>query len=111
MPPQQKLGQAIQYSLRHWKELNHYLKDGKIEIDNNLVENAIRPFAVGRKNWLFCGSPRGAKAGAILYSLLETCKANNVDPYRYFTTMLHRIRSSTSDEDYRQLLPQFIQLD
>ena len=110
VPPQQKLGQAIQYSLRHWKELNHYLKDGKIEIDNNLVENAIRPFAVGRKNWLFCGSPRGAKAGAILYSLLETCKANNVDPYRYFTTMLHRIRSSTSDEDYRQLLPQFIQL-
>jgi transposase len=110
VPPQQKLGQAIQYTLRNWKELNHYLKDGRIEIDNNLVENAIRPFAIGRKNWLFCGSPRGAKAGAILYSLLETCRANGVEPYRYFVTMLHRIRLCTSDEDYRQLLPQCIQL-
>lgn len=110
VPPQQKLGQAIQYSLGNWKELGHYLKDGCIEIDNNLVENAIRPFAIGRKNWLFCGSPRGAKAGAILYSLLETCKANGVEPYRYFVTMLHRIRLCSSDEDYQQLLPQFIKL-
>jgi transposase len=86
------------------------LKDGRIEIDNNLIENAIRPFAIGRKNWLFCGSPRGAQAGAILYSLLETCKANQVEPYRYFVAMLQRIRSCTTDDDYRQLLPQFIQL-
>ena len=110
VPPQQKLGKAIQYTLNNWKELNHYLKDGQIEIDNNLVENAIRPFAIGRKNWLFCGSPRGAKAGAILYSLLETCKANGVEPYRYFVAMLNRIRFCTTDEDYQQLLPQFIQL-
>ncbi len=110
VPPRQKLGQAIQYALNNWKELNHYLKDGRIEIDNNLVENAIRPFAIGRKNWLFCGSPRGAQAGAILYSLLETCKANGIEPYRYFVAMLHRIRLCTTDEDYRQLLPQFIQL-
>lgn len=110
VPPQQKLGQAIHYALRNWKELNHYLKDGRIEIDNNLVENAIRPFAIGRKNWLFCGSPRGAQAGAILYSLLETCKANGIEPYHYFVAMLQRIRLCTTDEDYRQLLPQFIQL-
>lgn len=109
VPPQQKLGQAIQYSLRHWKSLNHYLKDGRIEIDNNLIENAIRPFAVGRKNWLFAGSPRGAKAGAILYSLLETCKANGIEPYPYFTAMLHRIRFCSTEADYQRLLPQFIQ--
>jgi transposase len=110
VPPQQKLGQAIQYSLNNWKELNHYLKDGQIEIDNNLVENAIRPFAISRKNWLFCGSPRGAKAGAVLYSLLETCKANDIEPYQYFVAMLNRIRLCATDEDYQQLLPQFIQL-
>ena len=110
VPPQQKLGQAIQYSLRQWTLLNHYLKDGRIEIDNNRIENVIRPFAVGRKNWLFSGSPRGAKAGAILYSLIETCKANSVEPYEYFTAMLNRIRHCTNDQDYQQLLPQFIQL-
>ena len=110
VPPQQKLGQGIAYTLRNWKELNHYLKDGRIEIDNNLIENAIRPFAIGRKNWLFCGSPRGAQAGATLYSLLETCKANQVEPYCYFVAMLQRIRSCTTDDEYRQLLPQFIQI-
>lgn len=95
--------------LTHWEGLTAYLKDGRIEIDNNLIENAIRPFALGRKNWLFAGSPAGAKAGAILYSLLQTCKANQVEPYQYFCTMLHRIRLAKTADDYRQLLPQFIQ--
>jgi transposase len=109
VPPQQKLGQAIQYTLRHWEQLNNYLKDGRLEIDNNRIENAIRPFAIGRKNWLFSGSPRGAKAGAILYSLIETCKANHVEPYQYFVAMLHRLRLCQTENDYRLLLPQFIQ--
>lgn len=109
-PEQGKLGKALRYCLTHWTNLTHYLKDGRIEIDNNLIENAIRPFALGRKNWLFAGSPSGAKAGAILYSLIETCKANNIEPYRYFCAMLHRIRHCKTDEDYRQLLPQFIQI-
>ena len=91
--------------------LTNYLHDGRIEIDNNLLENTIRPFALGRKNWLFAGSPSGAKAGAILYSLIETCKANNVEPYKYFCAMLHRIRFCKSEEDYRRLLPQFIELN
>lgn len=73
-----------------------------------ILENAIRPFAVGRKNWLFNGSPRGAKAGALFYSLIETCKANQIEPYGYFVSMLHRIRLCKTDEDYRELLPQFI---
>lgn len=106
---QAKIGNAIRYSLSNWNALNNYLKDGRIEIDNNLAENAIRPFALGRKNWLFQGSPKGAKAGATFYSLIETCKANNVEPYQYFCAMLQRIRFCKSQEDYQALLPQFIQ--
>jgi transposase len=107
---QGKIGKAIRYCLAHWPELNNYLKDGRIEIDNNHVENAIRPFALGRKNWIFSGSPSGAKAGATLYSLIETCKANNIEPYKYFCAMLSRIRGCVTTDDYQQLLPQFIQL-
>jgi hypothetical protein len=107
---QGKIGQAIRYCLRHWNQLLNYLKDGRIEIDNNAIENAIRPFAIGRKNWLFSGSPSGAKAGAIFYSLIETCKANQVEPYRYFCAMLHRIQGCVSEDDYRALLPQFMKL-
>ena len=104
------IGKAIRYCLSHWDELNNYLKDGRIEIDNNLVENAIRPFALGRKNWLFNASPSGAKAGATFFSLIETCKANNVESYQYFCTMLNQIRTCKSDDDYCKLLPQFIQI-
>jgi transposase len=102
------IGKAIRYCVGHWAKLNNYLLDGRIEIDNNLVENAIRPFAVGRKNWLFNASPSGANAGAILYSLIETCKANNVEPYKYLCAMLHRIRHCVTEDDYQKLLPQYI---
>jgi transposase len=104
------IGKAIRYCLSHWNELNNYLQDGNIEIDNNLVENAIRPFALGRKNWMFNASPSGAKAGAIFYSLIETCKANNIEPYKYLCVMLNRIRECVTEDDYRKLLPQFIQI-
>ena len=107
---QGKIGKAIRYCVKHWIDLTSYLKDGCIEIDNNFIENAIRPFAVGRKNWLFMGSPAGAKAGAIFYSLIQTCKANNIEPYKYFSTMLNRIRRCKSEDDYRKLLPQHIQI-
>ena len=65
--------------------LMRYLEDGNIEMSNNLAERAIRPFTVGRKNWLFSGSPKGAKASATVYSIVETSKANNLDPYQYLT--------------------------
>lgn len=110
VPVQHKIGKAIQYCLRHWTELTAYLKDGRLEIDNNQIENVIRPFALGRKNWIFNGSPAGAKASAILYSLIETCKANDIEPYQYFCTMLNKIRHCRSEEDYQKLLPQSIQL-
>jgi transposase len=107
---QSKIGEAIRYVLSNWDFLINYLKDGRVEIDNNLLENAIRPFALGRKNWLFNGNPSGAKAGAIFYSLIETCKANNIEPYNYFCSMLHRIRLCQTENDYRKLLPQFFQI-
>lgn len=110
VPKQHKLGHAIHYMQRHWQDLTNYLRDGRIEIDNNRVENTIRPIAIGRKNYLFAGSPSGAKAAATFYSLIETCKANNIEPYKYFSVMLHKIRLCSTDEDFRQLLPQFIQL-
>jgi transposase len=109
-PTQSKIHEAIRYTLTNWKLLNNYLEDGRIEIDNNLIENAIRPFAIGRKNWLFMGSPSGAKAGAIFYSLIETCKANDIEPYKYFCVILHHIRKCITDNDYQKLLPQFIQI-
>lgn len=109
-PIQSKIGEAIRYALSNWEFLNNYLLDGRIEIDNNLLENAIRPFALGRKNWMFNGSPRGAEAGAIFYSLIETCRANKIEPYKYLCAMLNQIRFCKSQDDYKKLLPQFIEL-
>jgi hypothetical protein len=74
------------------------------------LKNAIRPFALGRKNWMFNASPSGAKAGAIFYSLIETCKANNVEPFKYLCVMLNRIRECPTEDDCRKLLPQVIQI-
>lgn len=104
-PPQGKLGSGIKYITERWSELTNYLMDGRLEIDNNAIENCIRPFAVGRKGWLFMGSPKGARAGVIFYSLIQTCKANDIDPEKYFNYMLNRIRECRIDEDYKALLP------
>lgn len=76
MVPKSKLGQAVTYSLNQWEKLNAFLLDGRLEIDNNRIERAIKPFVMGRKNWLFANTPRGAKASAVIYSVMETAKAN-----------------------------------
>lgn len=76
-------GKAVKYALGQWKYLERYLLDGRLEISNNRAENSIRPFTVGRKNWLFANTPKGAKSSAILYSIVETAKENGLDPYRY----------------------------
>ena len=107
-PPQGKLGQALQYMLNHWSKLINYIKDGKLAIDNNFIENAIRPFALGRKNWLFAGHPKGAKAGAILYSLLMTAKKNHLNQHAYLTFIFNRIRACKTKQDYQQLLPDYL---
>jgi len=104
-PPKGKLGKAIQYMLDRWEQLNNYLLDGQLQIDNNLIENDIRLFAQGKRNWLFKGSPRGAKAGAIFYSLIKTAKANQLDPYDYLRYMLSKVAECKEREDYLKLLP------
>ncbi|SHH84324.1 Transposase IS66 family protein [Desulfofustis glycolicus DSM 9705] len=73
--------------------------------DNNLAENAIRPFVVGRKNWMFAGTPKGARASADLYSLIETAKANGLEPYRYLRYLFEKLPFAMSTEEYQALLP------
>ena len=81
--PKSSIGQAIAYSLSRWEKLMLYARDGKLEIDNNLVENSIRPIAIGRKNYLFAGSHAGAQRAAMIYSLIGTCKLKSIDPFAY----------------------------
>jgi transposase len=108
VPPESKLGKAISYTLNQWPRLERYLNSGSYRIDNNWVENAIRPFAVGRKNWLFCCSPKGASASATFYSLIETAKANGLEPYWYLNAIFERLPYAKTEEDYKALLPQYI---
>lgn len=107
-PPGGLLGKAIGYTLNQWPRLIAYLQDGRLRPDNNLVENAIRPFVVGRKNWLFSGHPRGAAASAFLYSLIETAKANGLKPYAYMRYLFDRLPLATTEDDYRSLLPPYM---
>jgi len=104
--PKGLLGQAIAYTLGLWPQLTTFLEDGHIPIDNNLAENAIRPFVVGRKGWLFAGSPRGAHASATLYSLIETAKANGLEPRAYLTFLFERLPEARTPEAIAALLPQ-----
>lgn len=105
-PPKGLLGKAISYTLNNWERLIRYLENGLLLPDNNLVENAIRPFVLGRKNWLFSGHPRGAEASANLYSLIETAKANGLEPYRYLRFLFENLPYAKTEDDYRALLPQ-----
>ena len=89
--PQSLLGQAIDYTLGQWPTLEVFLRQGKVEIDNNLVENAIRPTAIGKKNWLFMGEAGAGQRGAIIYTLVETCRKRSIDPYAYLRHVLLRL--------------------
>jgi len=86
--PKSKLGEALSYAINHKEDLMSYLQDGNCSISNNLAENCIRPFTIGRKNWLFSGSPKGATASATVYSIIETAKANDLNPYKYLEYIL-----------------------
>jgi transposase len=103
--PKGLLGKAVFYTLNQWNRLIGYLDDGRLDIDNNLTENAIRPFVLGRKNWLFSGTPKGAEASALLFSLIETAKANKLDPYAYLRRIFEKLPAASSLEDYEALLP------
>lgn len=108
-PPNSALGKAIGYASNQWKYLTKYIHHGEAEIDNNLVENQIRPFALGRRNWLFVGNEKAAKTAAMFYSLIQSCRINNVDPRQYLTYVLGQVhRMRRHEVEPRTLLPQFI---
>lgn len=102
--PQSAIGQAIYYSLQRWDKLSIYTKDARLRIDNNLVENAIRPVAIGRKNYLFAGSHNGARRAAMLYSFLGTCKMNHINPFDWLKDVLIKIPEHPVNK-IEQLLP------
>lgn len=103
--PRSQIGKAFSYSAARWEALSSYLYDGRLEIDNNLVENAIRPVALGRKNYLFAGSHKGAQRAAMVYSFFASCKAHQVNPHRWVKHVLENIMS-TKFNDIRSLYPQ-----
>ncbi|MFT7673848.1 MAG: transposase [Gammaproteobacteria bacterium] len=104
-PPKTALGKAMFYLDKQWPRLIGYLDDEHYPIDNNRAENDIRPFVIGRKNWLFSTSQNGAKASANLYSLIETAKANQLEPYAYLKQVFSQLPNVETIEDVDQLLP------
>jgi transposase len=96
--PQSSLGKAIDYALGQWTGLGVFLEDGRVEIDNNLVENAIRPTAIGKKNWLFVGDVDAGKRGAILYTIVENCRRRGLDPYAYLRDVLTKLPTLTNQQ-------------
>jgi len=103
--PNSIAGKAINYAYNEWQYLIRYLDDGKLEISNILIENKIRPFALGRKNWLFSSSVEGAQASAMYYSLIETAKANGLEPFDYLSKVLENLPHAKTLEDFERLLP------
>ncbi|WP_425436722.1 IS66 family transposase [Paenibacillus donghaensis] len=89
--PKSKLGEAIGYCLNQWDKLTRFLEDGRIELDNNRAERSIKPFVIGRKNWLFANTPRGAQASAVIYSVMETAKENGLHPFSYLTFLFEQL--------------------
>ena len=96
---------AINYLINQWDHLTRYCEHGQLRISNVLAENAIRPFAVGRKAWLFSDSPDGAKASAAMFSLIESAKANDVEPYAYIKYVIGNIAAADTDEALDALMP------
>ena len=100
--PKSSLGKAIKYCLNQWPKLEAFLLDGNLEISNNRAERAIKPFVIGRKNFLFSKSPKGATASAIVYSIVETAKVNNLSPFHYLNYVFEALPNIDS-EDHREL--------
>ena len=105
VPPQSLTGKAMSYLATDWPRLVRYLDDGRVEISNVRVENAIRPFVIGRKAWLFSDTPEGAHASAKLYSIIETCKAAGCEPYAYLRHIFEKLPQATTLADIEALLP------
>lgn len=108
--PKSPLGKALFYTIKNWDEFCTFLKDGRLEIDNNLTEQEIKPFVIARKNFMFSQSVAGAKALCLHFSLIRTAKKHDLDPYHYYTEILKRIPHCESVADYEALLPWNIEL-
>ena len=105
VPPKSKLGAAIHYCLNQWEKLRRVVDDGRLSLDNNRAERSVRPFTVGRNNWLFSNTHNGARASAVLYSLIETAKANDCEPYDYLEYVLRELPKLKCGDDHHHLLP------
>lgn len=103
--PKSPIGKALSYSMKRWNELTVFLTDARLEIDNNKIENEIRPIALGRKNYLFAGTHESAQRIAMIYSLLACCKVNNVEPMGWLTHVLEELPKRRVNE-IQDLLPQ-----
>lgn len=103
--PASAIGKAFGYAIKRWDKLQAYTVHGEVEIDNNLIENAIRPLALGRKNYLFAGSDESAQRSAMVYSLFATCKLHDINPYDWLTDVFHRINDHPINR-ISELLPQ-----
>jgi len=103
--PRSNLGQACAYLLSHWEPLTAHLEHGRTQIDNNAIENAIRPSALGKKNWLFVGHPHAGDRAAVLYSLIGTCQRRRIDPHAYLKDVLSRLPAMTNRDELAPLLP------
>jgi hypothetical protein len=106
--PSGNLGEALAYLLKQWPKLIRYVEDGRVAIDTNLAENAIRPFALGRRNWLFADTVSGAKASAHLYSLVQTARANELEPYAYLRRLFAELPAAQTVEQIEALLPAYV---
>jgi len=105
VPPKTLLGEAVEYGLNQWDKLIRYIENPYLTPDNNACENAIRPFVVGRKNWLFAQSPAGAESSCGMYTLIQTAKENGCDPFQYLKTLFEKAPYASSMEDWEKLLP------
>lgn len=103
--PSGKLGEALGYLITQWPKLVRYVEDPRLAIDTNLAENAIRPFALGRRNWLFADTVKGAKASAALYSIVSTARANGLEPYAYLRRLFTELPKAKNVEDFEAMLP------
>jgi hypothetical protein len=103
--PQSAMGKAIDYALGEWSSLLLYLEDGRLEIDTNLVENAIRPTAIGKKNWLFIGEANAGDRSAVIYTVIESCRRRGLDPYAYLRDLFTRLPSATNQQ-IKELTPE-----
>jgi transposase len=96
--PQSPLGKAVSYTISEWDALNRYLEDGRLELDNNLTENALRPSCVGKRNYLFFGHPDAGWRSAVIYSIIVSCRRRKIDPWEYLRDMMRRLPASTNQE-------------